>query len=474
MGESKHMKKSREVMLLTCISLSLFVLVAEVYGQRTGTSRQGLATIGSGVKLWTENNNIVPVCWETNGYDREKEIVEQSVINTWQRHTTITFKGWGICPFGGIAGSATTKQVRIRITPLAKNKDGVYPNSGGDGSARFGMQALSSASENNPGMHMAFAPDGSASKGRVEYIGVHEFGHVMGFIHEQNSPNHDATHCAGGTEKGSTSLTDYDPDSIMNYCNSDGNGAGNLTAKDIEGLRRLYGQPQIGQAFKLGGSGVAFNGPRDRFVVTMGNRIIVTTQDGGVFGHDVSGNAVAPAFKLGGSPVAFNGAQDRFLLTMGDRMIVITQSGDVFGHDVARGTVGPAFKFEGSRVAYNGSLDRFVVTMAKRLIVITQSGDVFGHDVTGNRIGPAFKFAGSRVAFNPGDRFVVTTGNRLIVITQSGETFGHDVTGNTIGPAFKFVGSKVAYNGARDRFVVTMGNLIIVTTQDAGVFGHNF
>ena len=85
-------------------------------------------------------------------------------------------------------------------------------------------------------------------------------------------------------------------------------------------------------------------------------------------------------------PVAFN-PQDRFVVTMGNRIIVTTQNGSVFGHDVANNAVGGAFGFGGSKVALNGPVDRFVVTMGTRLIVITQNGSVFGHDVTGNTVG---------------------------------------------------------------------------------------
>ncbi|WP_405419308.1 hypothetical protein [Streptomyces erythrochromogenes] len=224
---------------------------------------------------------------------------------------------------------------------------------------------------------------------------------------------------------------------------------------------------------------VAFNGAFDRFVVTMGNQIIVTTKTGGVFRHDVNGNTVGPAIAFSGAKVAFNGPVDRFVVTMGNRIIVTTQSGGVFGHDVllflgSPISVGSAFALGGSKVAFNGAFDRFVVTMGNRIIVITENGGVFGHDVTGNTVGPAFAFGGSKVAFNRAfDRFVVTMGNRIIVITENGGVFGHDVTGNTVGPAFAFGGSKVAFNRAFDRFVVTMGNRIIVTTQDGGVWAHD-
>ncbi|MGW2014390.1 hypothetical protein, partial [Streptomyces sp. NPDC001927] len=193
----------------------------------------------------------------------------------------------------------------------------------------------------------------------------------------------------------------------------------------------------VGPAFKFGGSNVAFNGPIDRFVVTMGNRIIVTTQDGGVFGHDINGNTVGPAFKFGGSNVAFNGPIDRFVVTMGNRIIVITKDGGVFGHDINGNTVGPPFAFGGSKVAFNGAFDRFVVTMGNRIMVITQDGGVFGHDINGTTVGPPFAFGGSKVAFNGAfDRFVVTTGNRIIVTTQDGGAWAHDINGTTVGPPF--------------------------------------
>jgi hypothetical protein len=123
-------------------------------------------------------------------------------------------------------------------------------------------------------------------------------------------------------------------------------------------------------------------------------------------------------------------------VTIGNMLIVTTQNGDVFGHDVTGRTIGAPFKFDGSKAAFN-AVDRFVVTIGNKLIVCTQNGDVFGHDVSGHSIGPPFKFTGSRMAFNPQDRFVVTVGNTMIVTTQSGPAFGADVTGRDIGPIFR-------------------------------------
>ena len=48
-------------------------LHAQDNGEHLGTSTQPLTI--KNVKNWTENGNVVPVCWGTPGYDREKAIV---------------------------------------------------------------------------------------------------------------------------------------------------------------------------------------------------------------------------------------------------------------------------------------------------------------------------------------------------------------------------------------------------------------
>ena len=235
----EHNHVRRLFLIVALIMMLAITFTGMTDAQKPGKTQQGLTV--ETIRLWTENGNVIPVCWETYGYDREKDIVQAAVSQTWGEYAELKFIGWGICPFGGITGSATDKQVRIRISPQGKDKNGTYINAGGDGSSRYGMEALSSAADNNPGVYMSFAPDGSADKGRVEYIGVHEFGHVLGFIHEQDSPNHNAAHCKGTTDSNATSLTNYDPDSVMNYCNRDGNMKGYLTLKDINGVIETYG-----------------------------------------------------------------------------------------------------------------------------------------------------------------------------------------------------------------------------------------
>jgi hypothetical protein len=68
------------------------------------------------------------------------------------------------------------------------------------------------------------------------FVAAHEFGHLLGFDHEQNRPDSSCHDTQDFTGAGIV-LTPYDPDSVMNYCNGAKTA---LSLLDRRGFRRAY------------------------------------------------------------------------------------------------------------------------------------------------------------------------------------------------------------------------------------------
>jgi hypothetical protein len=118
---------------------------------------------------------------------------------------------------------------------------------------------------------------------------------------------------------------------------------------------------EIGPIFQFTGAAIGFN-PEDRFMVTIGHTLFVTTQNGSVFGSNA---VIQPTPVFSGTTIDGHGV------------------GQVFRAELA-----PVVRFRGAQVAFNPQ-DRFLVALGGILVVITRNGDVFGHDVIGQDIGPA-------------------------------------------------------------------------------------
>jgi hypothetical protein len=179
--------------------------------------------------LWQVKS--VPVCWE-NASDANAEgraWVQDAVAMTWETHGPIDFVGWQPC--AGYEGG-----IRITVEDAGPH-----------------VKALGRALADKPkGMVLNFTFDSwsPSCKNALDYcirtIAVHEF-RPRARLRSRAEPRRHAPRPRplqrrpAGLRRRPVSWAPGTRDSVMNYCNPEWNGAGELSDKDIAALELLYG-----------------------------------------------------------------------------------------------------------------------------------------------------------------------------------------------------------------------------------------
>jgi hypothetical protein len=209
--------------------------------------------------LWINRDVLWPgrtidVCWN-NPNDMaagRRDAVRRAIERTWSMAGNVEFTGWGTC-------TAANTELRISLVdgtigPRAADL-GTLILGKNTGMELYDKWSFFRIPANTPGFSTSLycTPTSTAAQLQecAENTAIHEFGHILGFAHEQDATGSESepdfpTDCQTLFTRNQTTQgtdlynNDWDLNSVMNYCSPNYGGAA-LSKLDRDGMQNAYG-----------------------------------------------------------------------------------------------------------------------------------------------------------------------------------------------------------------------------------------